>query len=453
MKQLVLMSVLTAMGTVGVYFNTFWGVAIYYLFAVLRPQALWKWVLPEGVSWSYYVAITTILAACLMSLAVPPLRPRRAGRALRTAFTAHPWVLAFGVWIAVTYLTAQNREAAYPWFIEYLKIFVMFAASTVLLRTVGQVWSLMVIAASALGYIAYEVNYLYFVQGYLGIYHNGYGGLDNNGAGIMLAMGVPLCFFVWEGSQRAWRWLYLSLVPVLLHAVLMTYSRGAMVSLLAAMPFVFWRSRRKRQMALVMLLLAAIALPKMAGKEIVSRFFTIRNYEADGSAQSRLASWKAAWQIATEHPILGVGVRNSSLLTYDYGADMVGRVIHNQYLQVAADSGLVGLALYLAALLAVWLATLRARRAVARRDDVEASQVHAVASGVESSMAIFCVGAVFLSLEVFELPYLLLLLGSHLPLVASIGSRRDAQVSRPLPLLVEPWHTARAAGRVWGGRG
>ena len=101
----------------------------------------------------------------------------------------------------------------------------------------------MIIAALSLAYIAYEVNALYFGSGYLGISQNGYGGLDNNGAGLMLAMGVPLCLAVWDTLRSHWRWFFLALIPVLIHAVLMTYSRGAMVSLIGAAPMLLARSR------------------------------------------------------------------------------------------------------------------------------------------------------------------------------------------------------------------
>ena len=37
-----------------------------------------------------------------------------------------------------------------------------------------------------LAYIAYEINFLYFAQGYLGIALNGHGGLDNNGETVRL---------------------------------------------------------------------------------------------------------------------------------------------------------------------------------------------------------------------------------------------------------------------------
>ena len=60
--------------------------------------------------------------------------------------------------------------------------------------TLRQLWILLVLTASLLGYIAYEVNFLYLAYHYLGIWRSGYGGLDNNGAGLMLAMGTSAPF-------------------------------------------------------------------------------------------------------------------------------------------------------------------------------------------------------------------------------------------------------------------
>jgi probable O-glycosylation ligase (exosortase A-associated) len=400
-KQLVFMIAATLVGTLGVYIYTpFLGVAVYYLFAVLRPQFMWEWSLPKDVSWSYYVALATI-----GSVLVSP------GGNVR--FTPAHWlVLLFGAWITLTFVTAHDHELAYLWFIEYLKIFVMFGVSALLIHTVRQTWILLVMTALALGYIAYEVNYKYFVDNYLGIYHNGYGGLDNNGAGLMLAMGVPLCYFAWEGTARRWRWGYLALIPVLLHAVLMTYSRGAMVSLIAVVPLFFLRSRRRAWLMAATLGMVYL-VPVMAGNEIRARFFSIEDHEIDESANARRRSWAAAWAIAKDNPVLGVGVRNSGLFVYQYGADRAGRTIHSQYLQIAADNGLIGLGLYLAALGSTWWGLRSSRKQAALGTDQESCLAYAICCGTEGALVVFCVGGLFLSLEVFELPYLILLLGAQ----------------------------------------
>ena len=56
---------LTGLGMVGaVLIHPFRGLLIYTFFAVLRPQSLWKWVLPDQ-PWSLALAGTTIFATLL----------------------------------------------------------------------------------------------------------------------------------------------------------------------------------------------------------------------------------------------------------------------------------------------------------------------------------------------------------------------------------------------------
>ena len=73
MKQTIVMIVLTLIGTFGAFVTPFWGVAVYYFFAVLRPQYIWEWALPSEVRWSMFVAVGTLVAA----RAAAPVLPAR----------------------------------------------------------------------------------------------------------------------------------------------------------------------------------------------------------------------------------------------------------------------------------------------------------------------------------------------------------------------------------------
>jgi probable O-glycosylation ligase (exosortase A-associated) len=430
MKQLIFLCILVLAGTAGTFlFNPFWGVAVYYLFAVLRPQFLWQWALSSYVSstfpWSFYVAVCTILAAVGQKLGMLSLIPSDApvgprGMRLRPV---HWGVCAFAFWTLVSYMCARSEPEAFACLIEYVKIFVMFFVSVYLIHSLHQLWTLLVIAALALAFVGYEVNFTYLQTRRITIYDSGFSGLDNNGAGLMLAMGVPLCLFVWEGTARWWRWAFAAFIPVLVHAVLMSFSRGAMVALLAVCPLCYLRSRYKVYLTLAVVGMSLI-VPIMAGKEIRARFFSIEQFEKDGSAKSRFNSWAAAYRVASDNPFVGVGLRNVNLVSKEYGADFQGRTIHSQYFQIAGDMGFVGLALYLAMLGSVWYSLRSSQRLLKFRDDPEARQARAIANGVECGMVVFCVGATFLSLEVFELPYLLLLLGSQLAAILESRVRR-----------------------------
>jgi probable O-glycosylation ligase (exosortase A-associated) len=409
MKQTALMFVLLTLGTGGaMVFGPFLGVAIYYLFAVLRPQYLWQWALLVDLRWSLYVAIATLAAALIYF---------PGGLHGRTFTSTHAAFFGFALWLTLSNLFAINTEISSLWYWEYFKIFIMFFCATFVVTELKQLRVLYLIAVFSLGYIAYEVNVLYLFSERLDIYRGGYGGLDNNGAGLMIAMGVPLAYFLWQYYQTWWRWVFAAMMPMMIHAVLMTYSRGAMVSLLLVSPLLILRSQRKTQMILAMVG-CLLLVPMLAGQEIRVRFFSVDQYEQDASAQSRFDSWKAGWRIAQDYPILGAGIRNADLLSERYGADMVGRAIHSQYVQILADCGFPALAFYLLMLLGTWRALRRTQKLCGESDSDDDRLTYNLACGVEGALAVFCVGAAFLSLDVFELPYLLILLGLKLSLVS-----------------------------------
>jgi probable O-glycosylation ligase (exosortase A-associated) len=415
-KQLLFMIAMTGYGVVGSLTSTpFIGFWVYVFYAVLRPQFMWQWSLPPGVNWSMYVALAAIGATVAYGPRPPAPAPGRWPASPVRVAPLHVAFFLFGLMILACYLTAHRPEVADLFMVDYGKLYVMFAVGVVVVRTVTQVWGLYLAYAVSLAYISYEINYLYFVNGYLGIQRNGFGGHDNNGAGMLLAMGVPLCAFAWE-AYRGWhRWVFAALIPVIIHAVLMTYSRGAMVAMIIAAPLWILRGRyRKQKLLLGAAVLASV--PFLAGNEIRERFFSIERAEADESANSRFTSWAIAWRITLENPILGVGVRNSPLLTYAYGADMEGRVIHSQYLQLSADMGLIGLALYLAT---VWY-TLTNFQAVIRRtrdrSEPDAVRAYLTAAGFQGAFVTYLIGAVFLSCEAFEPQYWIMLAAAQLRL-------------------------------------
>ncbi|HBI44870.1 MAG TPA: hypothetical protein DDY78_18745, partial [Planctomycetales bacterium] len=152
MKQLIFMIALTLIGVVGsLTISPFYGLAVYYLFAILRPQFMWWWSLPAGVPWSLYVAWATIAATLL------GVRPARQGQGgvespipERPRWnSAHVLVLLFGVWICVSFLVMGPSELGTLYMVDYAKHFTMFIIASLVIRSVRQVWILVLIAASA----------------------------------------------------------------------------------------------------------------------------------------------------------------------------------------------------------------------------------------------------------------------------------------------------------------
>ena len=433
MTQMVFMLVTLLLGTAGSFaLSPVYGLSIYYLYAVLRPQFIWEHHEFAGMAigdmqWSLYVALATLAATFLW----------RAGLFAPSKVSAPPWYgnppftrshylfMAFTAWISLTFPTAVSTDRAWPFFVEYVKIFTMFICATFILRTIRDLWTVYFVVLGGAVYVGYEINTYYLNGGWLLLASRGYGGLDNNGAALIVAMAVPMCYFAWEASSGWWRWLFLLAIPPLLHAVLLSYSRGAMASLGLTAFVIFLRARNKKFLG-VCYLIGFVLVLIMAGPEIRERFFSIGKADVDESFQSRQNTWAIAIRMANERPLFGLGIRNSNLFTYDYGADIPGRSIHSQYLQTAADSGWVALLLYGLFLGSLFVGLYRSRRILRPYTDPESLKVQSIASGVECAMVLFCIGAFALSLEHFEMPYIMMVLAVQLNAITRAVATRLA---------------------------
>lgn len=133
-------------------------------------------------------------------------------------------------------------------------------------------------------------------------------------------------------------------------ALVFSFSRGAWVSFAAANLFLVALAYRRRlewmrRLLLAQAVVAAVIFPFLL--LILERLF---GYDA-GAAWSRWPLMKLAWNMIQDHPYLGVGV-NTFLnvapyyITPDIAGAWVGEV-HNMYLLMAAEAGLLGLAAFL----------------------------------------------------------------------------------------------------------
>ena len=225
MKQLIFMIVVALIGVGGsLTVSPFYGVAVYYLFAVLRPQFIWKWSLPTDIPWSFYVAV-----AAMIGLALNGRRPRWRRRRFQQIADSRPLDRSCLRRLGVAHLLHRaHHEVAYPYFVEYLKLFLMFWVAGRVIQTPRQVWLLYLLTAGTLGYIAYEINWIYFFHNRSLTSTTRIRWSRQQRGGLMLAMGVPLCYFAFEGIRKWFRWAFVALIPLIVHAVLTSYSRGAM---------------------------------------------------------------------------------------------------------------------------------------------------------------------------------------------------------------------------------
>lgn len=448
MKQLAFMAITMLLGTAGAFaLSPVYGIAVYYLYAVLRPQFIWEWVELFGVrlgevNWSLPVAVCTLISTALWRAGVwtpaSAIKPPWYGN---PAFTrSHYLFLAFCAWISLTFATAQYHHIAWPYFVEYVKIFVMFICATLVLRTTRDLWIVYLVMLAASAYIAYELNFYYLAYRWIMVQHRGYGGLDNNGAALILAMGIPLAFFAWEATARWWRWGYMAMIPILGHAVMLTYSRGAMLALIPCAALMWLRARNKAFMTAAYAA-GFVLLLATTGKEIEERFASI----GKENTNARWETWGVAARMANDRPVFGFGIRCSSqFIGKDpYRISVDNLTIHSQYLQMAADSGWPAMALYLgmlgSVLLGLWQTRKMLRRMLQKNNNPDTLNVRSLASGLECTLVLFVVGATFLSLEHFEMPYVVILLSVQLHAITRAVVAKLEPSPSGLPPLTLPY--------------
>ena len=458
MRHFAFLAVFTLLAIGGGIFAPVLIVGWYYFLALLRPQFVWDWSLSGDVRWSLVAGLGALVAVLL-----------NAKRYLDRMRLNLPMTLmiVFGLVVLLSGVTARDPNVAMPWVIEYGKILLMALVACVVIEKLSYAWGLVVMVAATMAYVGWSVNRDYLLTDYdLRLFHHGYGGYDNNGAGLLLAVGIPMAYAASAWGTGAWRWAVRGIAGVggllMLHGVMLSYSRGAMVSLTAGLAWLAIRHvPRKQAIGLVGVLVVVVLA--MAGQQVREEYLSTMEYREDVTAQLRFDSWQAAWRIAMENPILGVGIRNANIYSENFGSDRYGRTIHNQYLQTAADAGIPAMLLFIAILGTVMLCLQRARR-LARETlaglaherstlAVELRQSVWMSVGLEAAIVTFGVGAMFLSLETFEFAWLILALGAALP---GLVERRIAEAEEAdNPEEAEPCEAAEdvAAGSVGVERG
>ena len=221
-----------------------------------------------------------------------------------------------------------------------------------------------------------------------------------------------------------------------LGALFLTGSRGGIVCFGAALVVaVVIAGRWRAKLALIAVLIAgasAAYIALYAPVEIRERFANATQGEIQ-QQEGRFTLWTVGWRVAQDEPVTGIGAGNFKEVSAKYLLEpgtvfRTDRVIenpggvHNTYLQVLAETGVVGLALYLAILLSSLAAGLRASRTFERIGD---RGMEIMARGTVVATTGVLVANFFIGQESGKAVWLLLALGPALLGVARVAEQRD----------------------------
>jgi O-antigen ligase len=211
-----------------------------------------------------------------------------------------------------------------------------------------------------------------------------------NNLALFLERIVPLAaaLALWGGG-RARRTAHALALPLLLAALLLTFSKGALlVGLPASLLFLgLMRGRRAVGLALLALAVLAAALLPFAGTERFASTFDL----AGGTAFFRVKLWQSSLNLIADHPLIGVGLDNflyayrTRYVLPDASAELNLSHPHNVLLDFWVRLGLGG------AVVLVWLvaAFFRAGRRAYRRlsDGVDRALVLGLLGGMVAALA------------------------------------------------------------------
>jgi probable O-glycosylation ligase (exosortase A-associated) len=333
MKGLIFTYAMTYGGAVLALVNPYYGFLIYVCFGIVRPEAMWPWSVPAG---NYS---RTIAFALIASWLIHGLGNWNFGRA-RGIVGA---MLVFWACNGISLMFAPDWNAAW-WFFDVLsKILLPLFIGCTLIDSQAKVRQLLWVIALSQGFVAYEMNLSYFA-GVNRLMRDGFGSLDNNVAAVTMVAAAGLAFMLALHEEKLWRRGLAAVICLLsVHAVMFSFSRGALLSLVMMGGFAFVLIP-KRPLFVGAFVVATVIGVQLAGPEVLERFATVfvDKEERDESAESRLDLWKACMREMIANPITGIGLDHWKKRAHYHGF-VEGKAAHSLWMQTGAETGVLGL--------------------------------------------------------------------------------------------------------------
>jgi len=222
---------------------------------------------------------------------------------------------------------------------------------------------------------------------------------------------------------------------VLLYGLLATQSRGGFLAAIAALlcALAIFKSGRGQVLLGIVVVCALAAFFFALNPLALQRVTTL-----DGGGNGRAQLWDIAWLVARDHPLGGVGTGNFVEVERDYlreaepqrFSELIAErphVVHNLYLQTLAETGVVGLVLLLALIVALLRTFLRAAR---RFDDLGDGAMASLARALFVALIGMLTASFFLSNGTDRRYWILFALG---PAMLSVAARDARAIRAPRP--------------------
>ncbi|RJG42480.1 oligosaccharide repeat unit polymerase [Motilimonas pumila] len=311
--------------------------------------------LHEAFSQLYHFKIPLLLSlAALLGLGWQLLISRQIKCYWRAEMS---WLLAFYLVVMVGIVLASNRPIALAYFNNiYWKIILMsFAIAWLMQRKQDFSSAIFIIVGfgTAIACVAIynQVNAIGLVEGTRVTIGRQLGSVLGDPNDLALVLMFPMafaCAIAFHPKVTPFLRLGLCGCVILLSvAIIATQSRGGLLGILAIFSLFFYFKCPSKTLFLTVFTLLAPVLFVIAG---ISDRASGGAAEAgiDASAMGRLYAWQAAWGMALDNPLSGVGLNNFYANYYFYSPhwDGLNHAVHSTWFGILAETGFLGLLIF-----------------------------------------------------------------------------------------------------------
>lgn len=274
------------------------GLLLWMMFSYMNPHRL-AWGFASNFPWVMIVALVTLagLAAQPKQRQAPPLKPTIVLMTLFLVLT----VVSTGL--------AALPGPAFQRLDQFAKMMIMAYVTSMLVTDREKLqWVIWVIVAS-FGFWGVKGGLFTLMTG--GHYHvlgpHDSFFHDNNQFALIMCMTLPLMRYVQLYTHSHWvRNALWAVMGLMVLSILGTQSRGGFLAL-SVVGFILILKSRRRIGLLAVAPLLVLGVISVMPQQYFARIHTISHYKKQGSAESRIQSWKFATSVAEAHPFLGGG--------------------------------------------------------------------------------------------------------------------------------------------------
>jgi len=266
------------------------------------------------------------------------------------------------------------------------------------------------------------------------------GGIGGNPNDFAVKIMIPLMgavYFATAYRSLVIRAVFGAVIAVILLSLLQSLSRGGYVALGAMGLFYMFRFLRLRSIGLILPALFMVGVLWVGiSEDVAERFGTMFGTERQlyKSIQARLRQYDRASSTFASNPIIGIGVGRSRL-PEAWGGGIKGgayvETVHNTYLLIAAEQGLLGILPFLALLFLTWRDLSRAWRIrgyPGAEEDPDLQRLSLMGAMLQVAYVGILVGGAFVAADRFKVVWMMLGVSTA---VLALASQRYAEVEEP----------------------